>query len=101
MRAIINDRYGAPDVLELTELPAPIVGPEDVRVRAFSSPIHQGDRRIRASDFPGLTWPVGRLMMGLTKPKQRVPGTDFAGRVEAVGAAVTRFNVHLRGRTCR
>jgi NADPH:quinone reductase-like Zn-dependent oxidoreductase len=93
MLAATQRTYGAPDVLTLEHVEAPTPGPHDVLVRVHASPVTQGDRRLRASDFPTLSWLPGRLMFGLTRPRDPVKGTQFAGRVVAVGDQVTRFAV--------
>ncbi|MDG1482036.1 MAG: NAD(P)-dependent alcohol dehydrogenase [Myxococcota bacterium] len=93
MRAAITPRYGPPSILQLTEKTPPTIGEEDVLVAVHASPVTAGDRRIRAADYPGASMLLGRLMMGLTGPRQPVQGTMFAGRVLAVGAGVTRFAV--------
>jgi NADPH:quinone reductase-like Zn-dependent oxidoreductase len=56
-----------------------------------ASPVTQGDRRIRAGDFPGIMATVGRLLMGWSGPRADVAGSMFAGVVEGVGSEVTRF----------
>ena len=84
MQAIVQRRYGAPDVLALEEIarPVPSDGQALVRVRAAS--VFFGDHRVlRGSPF------VLRLATGLRRPKQPVPGLDVAGVVEAVGGGVT------------
>jgi len=93
MRAAITPRYGPPSILQLIEKEAPTIGEGDVLVAVHASPVTAGDRRIRAADFPSGSVLLGRLMMGLTSPRQPVQGTMFAGRVAAVGAGVTRFAV--------
>ncbi|MCA9559731.1 MAG: NAD(P)-dependent alcohol dehydrogenase [Myxococcales bacterium] len=93
MQAAIHTQYGAPESLTVGEAPIPSVGADQVVVRVFASPVTQGDRHVRAADFPGIGWLPGRLMMGLLRPKNRVPGGNFAGRVVEVGADVTRFAV--------
>ena len=93
MLAAIQNRYGAPDVLTVAEVEAPTVGEREILVRVHASPITQGDRRLRAADFPGITRVLGRLAIGVFGPRHRVPGTGFAGRVVAVGASVTRYAV--------
>jgi NADPH:quinone reductase-like Zn-dependent oxidoreductase len=60
-----------------------------VRVRASS--VTTADWRLRAAAFPGITWLPGRLMFGVLRPRRPILGGDFAGEVEAVGPAVTRF----------
>ena len=85
MKAIRYCEYGSPDdVLKLEEVEKPT--PNDnqilVRVRAVS---------LRFFDGGMLQGGVGRLVFGLRKPKNTIPGSDFAGSVEAVGANVTEF----------
>ncbi|MFT5686607.1 MAG: NADPH:quinone reductase-like Zn-dependent oxidoreductase [Myxococcota bacterium] len=93
MRIAITPRYGPPSILQLTEADAPTIGDNDLLVAVHASPVTAGDRRIRAADFPGISAVFGRLIMGLTGPRQPVQGTMFAGRVVAVGSSVTRFAV--------
>jgi len=91
MRAAMNTTYGAPTVLSTTEVSRPAIGDHDVLVEVHASAVTQGDRRLRAADYPGISRLLGRLMTGLIRPRHTVPGTMFAGRVAAVGNAVTRF----------
>jgi NADPH:quinone reductase-like Zn-dependent oxidoreductase len=93
MKAATFDNYGPADVLNIEEVDTPSVGANEVLVEVHASEVTQGDRRIRSSDFPGVLWLVGRLMFGLIRPRNRVPGSVFAGRVAAVGDAVTEFEV--------
>ena len=89
MRAIVQDRYGDPDqVLQLQELPAPLITDDQVLVRVHAASLHLGDL-ILMRGVPRMM----RMATGLRRPKQRVPGTDLAGVVEAVGSAVTGFAV--------
>lgn len=62
-----------------------------VEVRA--SPVTFGDVRLRKADFPSITGFLGRLAIGVTRPRHPVQGTMFAGRITAVGRAVTRYAV--------
>ena len=91
MRAATHETYGTPDVLTLSEVPRPTIGDHELLVEVRASVVTHGDRRLRAADFPGVGLVVGRLMFGILRPRHRVPGTMFAGRVVAVGKAVTRF----------
>jgi NADPH:quinone reductase-like Zn-dependent oxidoreductase len=88
MKAIVQDRYGSPDVLRLAEVdtPAPAEGQVLVRVRAAS--LNARDWHVMRGD-PYLA----RLSLGVRRPKARVRGTDFAGRVEAVGPGVGHLRV--------
>ncbi len=93
MRAIKNEEYGSPAVLTLCQLDRPTVGAKDILVRVHATTVTQGDRRLRAADYPGISAVFGRLFTGLLRPRHPVGGTNFAGRVVQVGAEVTRFSV--------
>jgi NADPH:quinone reductase-like Zn-dependent oxidoreductase len=84
MKAIVQDRYGSAEVLETQEIDKPQIGDDEVLVRVHAASIHVGDWILMTgSPF------VMRFATGLRKPKNRVPGTDVAGIVEAVGTDVT------------
>jgi NADPH:quinone reductase-like Zn-dependent oxidoreductase len=86
MKAIVQDRFGPPDVLKLADTDLPEVGAGDVLVRVHAAALNPADWHILRGDPL-----VARLMgVGLTKPKARVAGVDAAGVVEAVGANVRR-----------
>jgi NADPH:quinone reductase-like Zn-dependent oxidoreductase len=83
MKAIVQDRYGSAAVLEAQDIEKPEIGDDEVLVRVHAASIHVGDWILMTGDPY-----VMRLGTGLRKPKQRVPGTDVAGTVEAVGKDV-------------
>ncbi|WP_371649530.1 NAD(P)-dependent alcohol dehydrogenase [Streptomyces mirabilis] len=86
MKAIAQDRYGSPDVLELREVDNPVVADHEVLVRVHAAAVNARDWHLMRGD-PYLA----RLVLGLSGPKTKIRGTDFAGRVEAVGRNVKRF----------
>jgi NADPH:quinone reductase-like Zn-dependent oxidoreductase len=87
MKAIVQDTYGSPDVLELREIERPVPGDGDVLVRMHAASVNPADWHImRASPFI-----VRTSGFGLRTPKKPIRGTDVAGHVEAVGRNVTRF----------
>jgi NADPH:quinone reductase-like Zn-dependent oxidoreductase len=86
MKAIVQDRYGGPEALELTEIDRPSLGERDALVGVRAASIHFGDLMIMRGE-PKLFRPI----YGLGKPRNRVPGLDIAGTVEAVGTGVTRL----------
>ncbi|WEO78838.1 NAD(P)-dependent alcohol dehydrogenase [Cryobacterium sp. SO2] len=86
MRAIVQDSYGSADVLHPAEIERPAVGDDDVLLQVRAASLHVGDWHVMA----GLPYLV-RTAIGFRAPKTRVRGMDVAGRVEAVGANVTRF----------
>lgn len=86
MRAVVQDRYGAPDRLAPCRRPVPAVGPRDVLVRVHAAALHPGDV-FMAQGRPY----VLRLAFGLRRPGSGVLGRDLAGTVEVVGARVDAF----------
>jgi NADPH:quinone reductase-like Zn-dependent oxidoreductase len=86
MKAIVQDRYGSPDVLRLGHVDKPVPADNEVLVQVHAAAINARDwHTMRGDPY------VARLTFGLRSPKMKIRGTDFAGRVEAVGPAVTRF----------
>jgi NADPH:quinone reductase-like Zn-dependent oxidoreductase len=84
MKAIVQDRFGPPDVLRMADIGLPEAGPGDVLVRVHAAALNPADWHILRGDPR-----IARLMgVGLTKPKARVAGIDAAGVVEAAGANV-------------
>ncbi|HEU4355223.1 MAG TPA: NAD(P)-dependent alcohol dehydrogenase [Actinomycetota bacterium] len=88
MKAIVQDEYGSPDVLRLEEIDVPAVGANDVLVRVDAAGLDPGVWHL----MNGLPYLVRIMGFGLRRPKLRVRGSDLAGRVETVGAAVTGFH---------
>lgn len=91
MKAAIHRRYGPPEVLRIEDVPMPPVGRRDVRVRVHATTVTSGDARLRGARTPAIFALPIRLAFGLRGPRQPIPGMEFAGNVEAVGADVTRF----------
>jgi len=83
MKAIVQDRYGSADVLESRDVDKPQIADGEVLVRIHAASIHVGDLVVM-SGSPYLM----RMATGLRRPKNRIPGTDIAGTVEAVGKDV-------------
>jgi NADPH:quinone reductase-like Zn-dependent oxidoreductase len=89
MRAIVQDSYGSADVLRLEDIPRPEVRAGEVLVRVHAAGVDPGVRHV----MTGLPYLLRLFGFGLRAPKVRVRGLDLAGRVEAVGAGVTRLRV--------
>jgi len=88
MKAILQERFGPPDVLRLADTDRPEPRADDVLVRVHAASINPADWHILRGDPY-----VARLMgIGLTKPKKPVAGSDAAGVVEAVGANVKELH---------
>jgi NADPH:quinone reductase-like Zn-dependent oxidoreductase len=87
MKAIVQDKYGSPDVLALEDIDKPEIGDGDVLVVVLAASAHIGDWHF----MTGLPYLFRIAGSGLRAPRTRVRGTDVAGRVEAIGKEVTRF----------
>ena len=88
MKAAVHHRYGSSDVLTLAEVPTPVPAAGEVLVRVRAAVVGIVDSLARRGS------PVyARSHFGLLRPRFAVLGCDFAGQVEATGAAVTRFAV--------
>ena len=89
MKAIVQDRYGGPEVLEFRDIDQPVPTDNEVLVQVHAAGLHRGDWHV----MTGLPYMIRLAVpsLGLSKPKVPVLGMDVAGRVEAVGARVTRF----------
>ena len=83
MKAVVQSRYGAPEVLEYRDVGVPVLGDGDVLVRVHAAALHPGDYFI----VTGRPYVV-RLAFGLRRPRNGIPGRDVAGTVEGVGADV-------------
>ena len=86
MKAIVQNAYGSPEVLEFREVDRPSFGDSDVLVRVHAASVHAGDYFI----LKGVPY-LARFAAGWPKPKGYIPGFDVAGTVEAVGKDVTLY----------
>lgn len=93
MKAVVYKKYGAPDVLQLTELENPIPKSNEILVKVRATSVTAGDIRLRSSNFPPLLWLPARLIFGLIKPKKQILGHEFSGTIVKLGDKVTRFAV--------
>ena len=88
MKAVKYTSYGSPDVLSIEELAKPTPKPNEILVKIYAASATRADTMMRKGN-PYL----GRLMLGLTKPKYPGLGTGFAGEIEAIGDEVSAFNI--------
>ena len=88
MRAVVYDRYGPPDVLRLEDVERPVPKEDEVLVKIHATTVNRTDCGWRsAKPF------IARYFIGLLRPKRKILGMELAGEVEAVGAAVSEFEV--------
>jgi NADPH:quinone reductase-like Zn-dependent oxidoreductase len=95
MRAVVYDKYGPPDVLQLADVERPIPADDEVLVRVNATTVNRFDTATREANRrsgPAISW-LSRLVSGVRRPRHRVLGTEFAGLVEAAGGAVSEFAV--------
>jgi NADPH:quinone reductase-like Zn-dependent oxidoreductase len=88
MKAIVQDRYGSADVLELREIDRPTASDDEVLVRVQAASVHADVWHA----MKGVPYVLRAMGSGVRVPKHRVPGTDLAGIVESVGRNVERFH---------
>jgi len=85
MKAIVYQKYGSPDALELQEVDKPTPRDNEVLVNVYAASINSWDwDLLRGKPYINRMW-------GLLKPKYQIPGGDIAGRVEAIGRKVIQF----------
>jgi len=91
MKAIICTKYGPPEVLQITEVEKPKIKDDEVLIKIHATTVTAGDVKLRSSDFPYMYWLPSRLMFGLTKPKNKIPGCELAGEIVTIGKNVKNF----------
>ena len=86
MKAIVQTRYGSPDVLQLRDVEKAVVKDDEVLVRVHAAAVNIGDWHL----LRGMPYIV-RVVAGLRAPRREIPGLEIAGQVEAVGRGVQQF----------
>ncbi len=84
MKAIVCEKYGPPDVLQLRETPKPVLKENEALVKIRAASLNAADLEMLRGDF------VTRMVSPL-KPKHKIPGTDFAGVIDTIGSRVMQF----------
>lgn len=91
MKAMVYDRYGSPDVLQLKEVTKPTPKENEVLIKTHATTVTSGDRRVRSLDVPTGFGFISRLVFGVSRPRQPILGTEIAGVVESTGKNVSKF----------
>lgn len=93
MKAIVYERYGPPEVLQLREVDKPTPKDNEVLIKTYATTVTSGDWRVRSLNVPAGFGLIVRLVFGVLRPKQPILGTELAGVVETVGRDVRKFKV--------
>ncbi len=91
MKAIVYQKYGSPDVLQLKEVVKPTPKDNEVLVKIYATTVSSGDCAMRSCQSPIWYWLLTRIMLGLRKPRRKILGSALAGEIEAVGKNVKLF----------
>ena len=89
MRAVVQDAYGSTEVLRVSRAEVPVIADDEVLIRVHAAGVDRGTWHL----MTGRPYLMRVIGFGFRRPKNRVPGLDVAGTVEAIGAKVTRFAV--------
>jgi NADPH:quinone reductase-like Zn-dependent oxidoreductase len=88
MKAVIYEKYGSPDVLQLNEVEKPTPKDNEVLIKVYATTVNRTDcATVGAIPF------FARLATGIFKPKHQIPGSDFAGEIEEIGKNVKSFKI--------
>lgn len=93
MKAIFCPRYGSPGVLETREVERPTPADTEILIQTVATSVTTGDTRVRALRMPKGFGLIGRLALGICKPRQPILGAELSGVVVAIGKAVDKFQV--------
>ena len=91
MKAIVYQKYGPPDVLQLKEVEKPAPRDNEVLIRVHATSVTAADYRIRSFKVSIGFWLPARIALGLIRPKKTILGAEFAGEIEEAGKDVKLF----------
>lgn len=91
MKAAIRIKYGGAEKIEVRELDIPTLSDNEILIKVHSTTVNRTDcANLTAKPF------IMRFILGLTKPRKQVLGTDFSGEITAVGKDIENFKVNQR-----
>ncbi|MBI4987821.1 MAG: NAD(P)-dependent alcohol dehydrogenase [Rhodocyclales bacterium] len=93
MKAIVYERYGPPEVLQLKQVEKPTPKNNEVLIKTHATTVTSGDWRVRSLNVPAGFGLIMRLVFGISRPKQPILGSELAGVIESVGKDVSKFKV--------
>ena len=93
MRAVVYERYGPPEVLELREIPKPTPTDHEVLIKIHATTVSALDWRVRSLSGPKGFGFLMRLALGPSRPRRPILGAELSGEIESIGPAVSKFKV--------
>eukprot|EP00607_Mallomonas_marina_P010546 CAMPEP_0182418898 /NCGR_PEP_ID=MMETSP1167-20130531/3276_1 /TAXON_ID=2988 /ORGANISM="Mallomonas Sp, Strain CCMP3275" /LENGTH=322 /DNA_ID=CAMNT_0024593363 /DNA_START=87 /DNA_END=1055 /DNA_ORIENTATION=+ len=93
MKAVICEKYGPPEVLQIRDVEKPIPRDKEILIKNIATTVSSGDWRVRGLNLPPGFMFIGPLILGFNGPRTPILGTELAGVVESVGKNVTKFKV--------
>jgi len=91
MKAVVYEKYGPPEVLQIKEVEKPKPKDTEVLIKNHAATVHVGDTRMRGFRVPLKYWLPMRLFVGITKPKRTILGMEVSGVIESLGKDVKDF----------
>lgn len=91
MKAVVCNRYGPPEVLQLTDVPKPEPKDDELLIKVCATTATVADFRIRSFTVPLSVWIPARIFIGLWKPRKSILGGELSGIVESVGKNVRQY----------
>jgi len=88
MRAIINTKYGPPEVVQLMEIKRPVAKDNEVLIKVYITTVNRTDCGFRSAQYF-----ISRFYSGLLRPKNKTLGNEFAGVIEGIGKDITQFKI--------
>jgi NADPH:quinone reductase-like Zn-dependent oxidoreductase len=91
MKAIIQNKYGGPETLQLANVSTPVMHDKEIQVKIYASNIASGDMRINTMAVPSVLKPIMWVLFGLKGPRRKIRGISASGVVSEIGSKVTKF----------
>lgn len=87
MKAVVYEKYGPPDVLELKDVPIPVPDDNEILIKIHATTVNRTDCGLRQAEYF-----ISRFVTGLLTPKKTILGTEFAGEVVSTGENIIQFS---------
>jgi NADPH:quinone reductase-like Zn-dependent oxidoreductase len=91
LKAVVYEKYGPPEILQLKEIEKPVPKHDEVLIRVYAATVPAEALLLRSLPFSPLMWFLTRIGIGLIKPRRTILGSELAGEIESVGKDVKRF----------